>query len=176
MRQLDGGTWAPWLPRGWKEAGNDLSAGVEGVSRAGERESGAGDVTGAVAPDVRNLQPILTALAGAGTRTVGRDSSRGFRSISSDASSRRMSWFSRMVSHVGVSQSVIRLITYGSLLRLCCWPASSLLMKARTRDIPNGAALRAPVQLAALAQPRLRVGVILKRHPLRDRPPFVAPN
>src|ERR1700754_1566915 len=27
MRQLETGAWAPWLPRGWKEPGNDLSAG-----------------------------------------------------------------------------------------------------------------------------------------------------
>src|SRR3569833_3488934 len=27
MRQLEAGAWAPWLPRGWKESGNDLSAG-----------------------------------------------------------------------------------------------------------------------------------------------------
>src|SRR5919197_859234 len=27
VKQLDHGAWAPWLPRGWKESGNDLSAG-----------------------------------------------------------------------------------------------------------------------------------------------------
>src|SRR4051812_45744955 len=27
MRELEAGAWAPWLPRGWKESGNDLSAG-----------------------------------------------------------------------------------------------------------------------------------------------------
>src|SRR5438034_3439573 len=27
VKQLDHGPWAPWLPRGWKEPGNDLSAG-----------------------------------------------------------------------------------------------------------------------------------------------------
>src|SRR5262249_22447661 len=27
MRQLETGAWAPWLPRGWKEPGNDLSVG-----------------------------------------------------------------------------------------------------------------------------------------------------
>src|SRR5260370_22333931 len=63
MRQLDGGAWAPWLPRGWQEAGNDLSAGgLREFRQLVDRESGAGDMTATVSPDVRNLQPILTAL------------------------------------------------------------------------------------------------------------------
>src|SRR5438128_7099732 len=41
-KQLDHGAWAPWLPRGWKEPGNDLSAGgLRELRELVERESAA---------------------------------------------------------------------------------------------------------------------------------------
>jgi len=117
MRQLETGPWAPWLPRGWKEPGNDLSAGSLKEFRAlVERESAGRDSTAVEAPDVRSLQPILSAL-GDGHNETGWSRFKSWlrslleRSEQSDAES----WFSRMVSHVGISQSVIRLITYAAL-------------------------------------------------------------
>jgi hypothetical protein len=115
MRQLDGGAWAAWLPRGWKESGNDLSAGgLREFRELINRESGASDSS--AAPDVRQLQPILTALAGSRSENGWSRFKSWLRSILEQREQPTdESWFSRMVSHVGVSQSVIRLITYAAL-------------------------------------------------------------
>ena len=65
MRQLEAGAWAPWLPRGWKESGNDLSAGsLKELRELVARESNARESSLAKVPDVRSLQPILATLAG----------------------------------------------------------------------------------------------------------------
>src|SRR4051812_46009206 len=65
MRQLETGAWAPWLPRGWKEPGNDLSVGsLKEFRELVDRESAPRGSNRATVPDVRNLKPILSALAG----------------------------------------------------------------------------------------------------------------
>lgn len=117
MRQLESGPWAAWMPRGWKEPGNDLSAGSLKEFRAlVDRESSVRDSTSVEAPDVRSLKPILTAVAGSQNETGWTRFKSWLRSIlerreqPSDES-----WFARMVAQVGVSQSVIRLITYIAL-------------------------------------------------------------
>jgi hypothetical protein len=114
-RQLEGGAWAPWLPRGWKESGNDLSAGsLREFRELVDRENGASGSF--AAPDVRRLHTILTALA----RSRSESGWSRFKSWLRSLLERREeptdeSWLTRMVSHVGVSQSVIRLITYAAL-------------------------------------------------------------
>lgn len=117
MRQLETGPWAPWLPREWKEAGNDLSAGSLKEFRALiDRESAARDSTSIETPDVRSLQPILSALAGSHNETGWSRFKSWLRSIlERREESSAESWFSRMVSQVGIPQSVIRLITYAAL-------------------------------------------------------------
>ena len=65
MTQLETGAWASWLPRGWKEPGNDLSAGsLKELRELVDRESGTRETNPATAPNVHSLRPILTALAG----------------------------------------------------------------------------------------------------------------
>jgi hypothetical protein len=115
MRQLEGGVWAPWLPRGWKEPGNDLSAGgLREFRELAEREM---NVSGSsAAPDVRRLHTILAAL----DRSHNENGWSRFKSWLRSILERREEptdegWLTRMVSHVGVSQSVIRLISYGAL-------------------------------------------------------------
>jgi Domain of unknown function (DUF4129) len=115
VRQMDSGAWAAWLPRGWKETGNDLSAGsLREFRELVARESAA--TAASRAPDVLRLRTILTSVAGTGEESGWSRFESWLRSILE----RREqpvdeSWFSRMVSHVGVSQSVIRLITYAAL-------------------------------------------------------------
>ena len=115
MRQLESGPWAPWLPRGWKEPGNDLSAGsLKEFRTLVDRESSSHDPLDS--PDLRSLQPILTALAGTHNDTGWSRFKSWLRSILERRDQPTdESWFSRMVSHVGISQSVIRLITYVAL-------------------------------------------------------------
>lgn len=117
MKQLETGAWAPWLPRGWKESGNDLSAGsLKELRELIARESGTRETNPAAAPDVRNLKPLLTALAGSRNETGWSRFKSWLRSVLEHREQPTdESWFSRMVSHVGLSQSVIRLITYAAL-------------------------------------------------------------
>jgi hypothetical protein len=144
MHQLESGAWAPWLPRGWKESGNDLSAGsLREFRELVDRESGAG--TSSAAPDVRRLHAILTALA----RSRSENGWSRFKSWLRSILERREEpsdegWLTRMVSHVGVSQSVIRLITYAALTAVVLLAGLIVVNEARTagllstrRDVPR---------------------------------------
>jgi hypothetical protein len=135
MRQLDGGVWAAWLPRGWKESGNDLSAGgLREFRNLVDRESGAGGSS--TAPDVRQLQPILTALAGSRNVSGWSRFKSWLRSILEQREQPTgESWFARMVSHVGVSQSVIRLITYAALAAVVLLAGIIVVNEARTAGL-----------------------------------------
>jgi hypothetical protein len=135
MHQLEGGAWAPWLPRGWKESGNDLSAGsLREFRELVDRESGAGGSS--AAPDVRRLHTILTALA----RSRSENGWSRFKSWLRSILERREeptdeSWLTRMVSHVGVSQSVIRLITYAALTAVVLLAGFIVVNEARTAGL-----------------------------------------
>ncbi len=135
MRQLDGGAWAAWLPRGWKESGNDLSAGgLREFRDLVARESGTSVLS--AGPDVRQLQPILTALAGSRNENGWSRFKSWLRSILEQREQPTdESWFSRMVSHVGVSQSVIRLITYAALAAVVLLAGIIVVNEARTAGL-----------------------------------------
>lgn len=117
MKQLETGAWAPWLPRGWKEAGNDLSAGsLKEFRELVDRESSRRETSPTAVPSVHTLQPILTALAGGHSETGWSRFKSWLRSVlERPEQPTDESWFNRIVSHVGISQSVIRLITYAAL-------------------------------------------------------------
>jgi hypothetical protein len=173
MRQLEGGAWAPWLPRGWKEPGNDLSAGsLREFRELVARESSASDRTAADVPDVRNLQPILTALAGTRNESAWSRFKTWLRSILEQREQPAdESWFSRMVSHVGISQSLIRLVTYGALAAVVLLAAIIVVNEARASGLfpqRRGTARRRR-ELAAAAASGTTWGDIEKA-PLRDRP------
>jgi hypothetical protein len=148
--QLEGGAWAPWLPRGWKEPGNDLSAGsLREFRELVDRENGAGGSS--AAPDVRRLHAILTALA----RSRSENGWSRFKSWLRSILERREeptdeSWLTRMVSHVGVSQSVIRLITYGALTAVVLLAGFIVVNEARTAGLlpKRSGALRKRRELA----------------------------
>ena len=114
VRQMESGAWAPWLPRGWKETGNDLSAGsLREFRELVTRESTA---TARAPPDVRRLRTILTSIAGTGDESGWSRFKSWLRSVLERREQPvEEGWFSRMVSHVGVSQSVIQLIAYAAL-------------------------------------------------------------
>jgi hypothetical protein len=150
MHQLEGGAWAPWLPRGWKESGNDLSAGsLREFRQSVDRESG---VSGSSAgPDVRRLHAILTALA----RSRSENGWSRFKSWLRSILERREeptdeSWLTRMVSHVGVSQSVIRLITYAALTAVVLLAGFIVVNEARAAGVlpKRSGALRKRRELA----------------------------
>ncbi|MBS0417699.1 MAG: hypothetical protein JSR66_08290 [Proteobacteria bacterium] len=173
MRQLESGPWAPWMPRGWKEPGNDLSAGSLKEFRAlVDRESAARDSTTVEAPDVRSLQPILAALAGGHSETGWTRFKSWLRSILERREQPTdESWFARMVSHIGVSQTVIRLIIYAALAGVVAMAGMIVVNELRTAGLfstrRNGERKR-PGQSANSV-----VGLswsAIEQAPLRDRP------
>jgi hypothetical protein len=136
-RQLEGGAWAPWLPQGWKEPGNDFSAGgLRELSALVARETAARAPVATSAPDVSHLQPILTALAKSRTETSWSRFESWLRSILERREQPTdESWLSRMVSQVGIPQSVIRLITYGALGAIVLLAGLVVVNEARTAGL-----------------------------------------
>jgi hypothetical protein len=114
---LEQSGWAAWLPQGWKESRNDLSAGSLRELRAVVARELA---TRAVAqtPRVERLKEILADLGTTGQQRSGAWSrfKKWVRSLFERAGQQnRQSWLDRLVSRVGVSDAVIELITYLAL-------------------------------------------------------------
>jgi Domain of unknown function (DUF4129) len=116
MRELEKGPWAAWLPRGWKEPGNDLSAGsLTELRELIGREAAA--QTGTRAPQVGRLKGILGGMdvSSSGSGWWARFKAWLRSILESPEQPTPESWFSRMVSRVGSSQSVIELSVYSAL-------------------------------------------------------------
>jgi hypothetical protein len=116
-RQLEQTSWAAWLPRGWKESGNDLSVGsLKELSELARRELAA--TSPARAPDVQHLKRIAGQLA---DTNPARGSwwvrfKNWLRSVlESGAQPGDDGWLGRLITHVGFSQAMIELISYVAL-------------------------------------------------------------
>ncbi|MFL6600677.1 MAG: hypothetical protein ACJ8R9_05040 [Steroidobacteraceae bacterium] len=184
-KQLDHGAWAPWLPRGWKEPGNDLSAGgLREFRELVERESVAS--ASAAAPDIRHLKSVLNGLAGPNTEGWWSRFKAWLRSIlQTREQPSDESWFSRMVSHVGISQSLRQLIAYAALTAVIVLAAGIVINEVRaagvlpkrgggarrmhgTRDTRAPSMAWSDIERAALPdKPRLLLELIVRR--LSDR-------
>jgi hypothetical protein len=179
-RQLEQGAWSAWLPRGWKEPGNDLSAG--GLSELRElirRESAAAPSTRA--PDVQRLKAVLATLGGNGDSWWGRFKTWLRSILENRQQPADENWFSRLVSHVGFSQSVIDLIVYATLAVVVVLAGvivvnelrnAGLLpkrgggarMRGRATDIGEPQLQWRDVECAPVSeQPRLLLGLIVRR-------------
>ena len=191
-RSLERSDWAQWLPSGWKEARNELSAGSLAelrllVSRELEERGGVR------APRVNRLNAVL---AGLGPAAKERSSlwSR-FRAwlrtvVERNSRSDNRSWLDKMIQRNGRSQTVIDLLTYGALGLIVVLAGvivvnemrAAGLLQARTRaaagEAPLGAARISrlswrDVEHAATAEkPRLLLElVIAKLAELKRIPP-----
>jgi hypothetical protein len=173
MRQLDTGPWAAWLPRGWKEPGNDLSAGSLKEFRALiDRESAARDSTSIETPDVRSLQPILSALAGSHSATGWSRFKSWLRSILERPDQPGAeSWFARMVSHVGIPQSVIRLIAYAALACVVVMAGMIVFNELRMAGMLSRRRGAGPQRRGQGADGAVGLGwKAIEQAPLRERP------
>jgi hypothetical protein len=170
-RQLDKGGWGPWLPRGWKEPGNDLSAGgLKEFRELVARESAA--TVPSRTPDVRHLKSVLTELAG-NSREGGWSR---FKSWLRSILERREettdeSWFTKMVAHVGVSQSLIRVIVYAALAAVVLLAAVILVNEARTAGLlPKPGALKRRGGTSVEGGTSAMAWSDIERAPLGDKP------
>jgi hypothetical protein len=135
VKQLDHGAWAPWLPRGWKEPGNDLSAGsLKEFRELVSREDVA--TISARTPDVRHLQSVLSGLAAKQTEGWWSKFKSWLRSV---LETREQvpdeSWFSRMVAHVGLSQSLRQLVAYAALAAVVVLAGLIVVNELRTAGL-----------------------------------------
>jgi len=187
MRQLETGAWAPWLPRGWKEPGNDLSVGsLKELRELVERESAPRESNLTTVPDVRNLKPILTELAGSPNDSGWSRLKSWLHSVFERPEQPPAdSWFARMVAHIGVPQSVIQMIIYGALAAVVVLAGLIVANELRTaglfgkrRDVARQPHMQSGVDASAenwndieqaplLDRPRLLLALIVRR--LTDR-------
>jgi hypothetical protein len=182
VRQLEQGPLSAWLPRGWKEPGNDLSAGsLKELHELARTELATPAPTRSL--DSRTVNLVLARMGGA----AGADGTRWTRFktwLRSVLESREPapadSWFTRLVSHVGFTQSVIVLISYVALgltvmlaglivlneLRTAGMPAK-LRRSGRERPAaqePDGEGVWGEIERAALVErPRLLLKLITLR-------------
>ncbi len=169
-RQLDSGAWAPWLPRGWKESGNDLSAGgLRELRELVDRESAAS--VSARVPDVRRLKSVLAELGGANGESRWSRFKSWLRSIlEAREQPPDEGWFARNVAHLGFSQSLRQLIAYAALIAVVLLAVAIVVNEARAAGIlPK----RGAMVLQARASPRASVPGMTWSHiekaPLGDR-------
>jgi hypothetical protein len=167
---LERGDWAPWLPRGWKEPGNDLSAGSLREFRELVRREEAVEV-GARAPEVGSVRPILAGLASRHAEGGWSRFKSWLRSILEvHEQVPQESWFSRMVAHVGLSQSLRQLVAYLALGGVVVLAAVILLNELRAAGLLPGGRVGARKRALTQRVPGEGVPVDLEQAPLLDKP------
>jgi hypothetical protein len=173
-----------WLPVGWRDARNDLSAGsLEELRTLLERELA--PPHGGRTPDVGRLHEVLTEIGPAAAARGGLLARirNWLRKIGTqNAEPAGPGWFSRTVSRIGLPQTLVRLVTYASLAALVVLAAlilanevrASGVLRRRPRvDLETAAgprdAVRRPLSLqdieraAPVARPGLLLELILER-------------
>lgn len=114
---LEKSGWAEWLPQGWKESRNDLSAGsLKELQALVTRELATQPSTST--PRVQRLKEILADLGATGQERSGAWTrfKKWLRSLFERAGQQnREGWLSRLVSRAGVSEAMREVITYIAL-------------------------------------------------------------
>jgi hypothetical protein len=175
IRQLDQSSWSVWLPRGWNESGNGLSAGsLKELRELASHELGT--TLRVRAPDVQRLDPILAQLGttdserGSGwasfkawLRSVARSQARGERDSGG--------WITRMIAQVGLSQAILELMAYAVAVLVVILAGGIVLNELRVAGWLRGWSLRAAKVRApqAVARTNLRWSDIERALP-QERP------
>jgi hypothetical protein len=138
LRQLEQGPLSAWLPRGWKEPGNDLSAGsLKELRELARTEMARPAPTRNL--DSHGVNLVLARLGGTGD-VDGTRWTRFKTWLRSVLESREQapadSWFTRLVSHVGFTQSVIVVISYVALGLTVVMASLIVLNELRTAGTP----------------------------------------
>jgi hypothetical protein len=135
--QLEQSGWGKWLPRGWRQAGNDLSA----ASLRELRELAARELAtrlSARTPEVAFLKSVLAELAGnsSGNVTWWTRFKEWLHSIfESREQDRDEGWLDRLISRVGFSQSMLDLISYAALAAVVALAGVIVLNELRAAGV-----------------------------------------
>ncbi len=171
VRQLEQGEWAPWLPRGWKESGNDLSAGgLKELQDLVNRE-GAARIS-RPAPDVRRLNAVLRGLTSKNADGWWSRFKSWLRSLlERQEQPTDEGWFTRMASRVGVPQSLRQIIAYAALAAVVLLAGAILVNELRTAGLLRVRGwLRRRARTASAAVMSESGSADFDQAPLRDRP------
>ena len=171
---LEQSGWAAWLPRGWKESRNDLSAGSLLELRAVVVRELATRPAGH-APRVERLKEVLADLGDAGQQRSGLWAriNQWLRQLLERSNERSdEGWLNRIISRIGVSGAVRDVITFTALALVVALAglivsnevrASGILRGLRSGDDADDAAD------ALASRPKLTWSEI-ERAPLLERP------
>lgn len=173
-RSIEQTDWAEWLPRGWNEARNDLSAGSLIELRTLIAREVALPASGAPHPRVAQLKRVLADLGpSAQERSSLWTRFRGWlRSVvERNREEEERSWLDKMIQRNGRSQTVMELLTYGSMALITILAGiivfnelrAAGLIRRRIRAGGDDAALR------ALLHKRLAWSDV-ERAPAADKP------
>jgi len=155
---LEQSGWAPWLPRGWKEPRNDLSAGSLAELRATVRRELA-PRAGAHTLEVQRLKGVLAAAGDASQQRSGvwTRFKQWLRSLferpdePSDAGG-----FSRLLDELGVSGAVIEIITYVLLGAMVALAGLIVYNELRAAGLLRGRARGSGAEEATVGKERRR--------------------
>jgi hypothetical protein len=177
-RRLERSGWAEWLPAGWKDARNELSAGsLEELRTLVVREL-ATPVEQGRRPSVANLNEVLAAFHSSTKQHTSLWSR--FRAwlrtvVESNSSADRASWIDRMIQHGGRSQTVVELLTYGGLTLVVLLAIVILVNELRVAGLIRARARRLAARRHG-SQPgsaRSLSWADVERAPLPDKPRFL---
>lgn len=142
---------AAWLPESWRDSGNDLSAGsLEELHVLATREL-ARESTGQ-APRVERLGEVLTEIGQTAQRrgSLWSRFKTWLRRVLADRNGPEdAGWFARTVGRVGLSQTVIELITYAALAAVLALAAVIVTNELRVAGVLS----RGRARFAARASP-----------------------
>ena len=170
VKQLDRGAWAAWLPREWKEPGNDLSAGSLKEFRELVSREAATSISGR-SPDISALAAVLTGLEAKEPPGWWSRFKSWLRSIlESREQTPEESWFARMVGHVGVPQSLRQLLAYGALAAVVVLAAVIICNELRAAGLLRQVPARRRPPLAVQPHGQERVWKDIEHASLLDKP------
>ena len=172
-RQLHADGIDRWLPASWRDPQNDLSAGsLEELHTLLAHELGARPA--GATPSLTRLRQVLTEIGASGQARGGlwQRIKSWLRNIAAARTGdEEPGWLTRMVSRIGLPQTVLELATYAALAVLIGLAVLVVLNEARVANL-FGLGVR-PMQQAESATPALpsRLSAAdVQRAPLRERP------
>jgi hypothetical protein len=173
-RVLERSGFEQWLPQGWKEARNNLSAGsLTELASVVERESSTR--ASARTPRVERLNQVLAGLGNQREEGAGAWArfKRWLRSLMEQPDGQtRDGWFDRMVSRVGISDAIVEIVTYVALAAMVVLALVVVLNELNAAGLLGRRSRReaAEKHQGSEAIQRVPTFVEIEKAPLAERP------